>query len=160
MTDILFHAMPTKDAAALWAGGVDAYGFRPEIMLSDGPGHPCRHCLDNIDEGETLFVLAYRPFPQLQPYAETGPVFLHANACNRYRAEQVRPPILETSKDYILCGYGDDDRIVYGTGKVTLKEDIGDYAAKLFERDDVAYVHVRSARNNCYQCRIDRASAP
>jgi hypothetical protein len=24
------------------------------------------------------------------------------------------------------------------------------------ERDDVAFVHVRSASNNCFQCRIDR----
>lgn len=24
-------------------------------------------------------------------------------------------------------------------------------------RDDVKYVHARSALNNCYQCRIDRA---
>ncbi|WP_365830286.1 DUF1203 domain-containing protein [Brevundimonas sp.] len=31
------------------------------------------------------------------------------------------------------------------------------YAAELLERDDIAYVHVRSSTNNCYQCRIDRA---
>ena len=30
-------------------------------------------------------------------------------------------------------------------------------ADELLTRDDIAYVHVRSARNNCYQCRIDRA---
>ena len=156
MTAILFHAMPAADAEALWAGGTDAYGRAPEVMVSDGPGHPCRHCLKNIDEGEELFVFAYRPFPDLQPYAETGPIFMHAKACNRYRAEEIRPSILETSRDYILRGYSNDNRIVYGTGKVTLKEDIADYAAKLFEREDIAYIHVRSARNNCYQCRIDR----
>ena len=157
MTDILFHAMPSEDAEAFWAGGRDAYGFPPETMVSDGPGHPCRHCRGTIDEGEELFVFAYRPFPELQPYAETGPVFLHAKACKRYRAEEVQPSVLQTSKDYILRGYGDNNRIVYGTGAVTLKEDVSDYAARLFERDDIAYIHVRSARNNCYQCRIDRA---
>jgi hypothetical protein len=30
-------------------------------------------------------------------------------------------------------------------------------AKTLFERDVIAYAHVRSARNNCYQCRIERA---
>jgi len=30
-------------------------------------------------------------------------------------------------------------------------------ASQLLQRDDVAYVHVRSARNNCFQCRIDAA---
>jgi hypothetical protein len=149
--------MPTADAEALWDGGVDAYGFLPEKQLSDGPGHPCRHCLGNIDAGETVLVLAYRPFPALQPYAETGPIFLHGKPCRRYEAEEIQPPVLETSRDYILRGYGHDDRIVYGTGAVTLREDVRSYAAELLDRDDIAYVHVRAARNNCYQCRISAA---
>lgn len=113
---IRFTAMPADHARHIWSGGADAYGLAPEIMVSDGPGHPCRHCLGNIDEGEELLVFAYRPFPDLQPYAETGPVFLHAKPCRRYAAEEIRPPLLATSRDYILRGYGQDDRIVYGTG--------------------------------------------
>jgi hypothetical protein len=124
-------------------------------MVSDGPGHPCRHCLKNIDAGEELLVFAYRPFPELQPYAETGPVFLHKERCERYAAEEVLPPVL-TSPDFIVRGYNADNRIVYGTGAVTLTPDIRSYATQLLERPEIAYVHVRSARNNCYQCRIDR----
>ncbi|MBD9454039.1 DUF1203 domain-containing protein [Rhizobium sp. RHZ02] len=155
MTDIRFSAMPTANAENLWNGGTDAYGFLPETMVSDGPGHPCRHCLKNIDAGEELLVFAYRPFPELQPYAETGPVFLHKEPCERYAAEEVLPPVL-TSPDFIVRGYNADNRIVYGTGAVTLTPDIRSYATQLLERPEVAYVHVRSARNNCYQCRIDR----
>ena len=153
---IRFEAMPSAHAEAIWNGGTDAYGFPPERQVSDGPGHPCRHCLGNIDAGEELFVLAYRPFPALQPYAETGPIFLHATPCRHYAAAEVLPPVLEASPDFILRGYGDNDRIVYGTGAVVPKADMEAYAADLFDRGDVAYVHVRSARNNCYQCRIDR----
>jgi len=155
MTDIRFSAMPTANAENLWNGGTDAYGFLPETMVSDGPGHPCRHCLKNIDAGEELLVFAYRPFPELQPYAETGPVFLHKERCERYAAEEVLPPVL-TSPDFIVRGYNADNRIVYGTGAVTLTPDIRSYATQLLERPEIAYVHVRSARNNCYQCRIDR----
>lgn len=155
MSTIRFHAMPTKDAENLWGGGADAYGNRPETMVSDGPGHPCRHCLQNIDAGQSLYVLAYRPFPSLQPYAETGPIFLHATPCPRYACEESLPPILSSS-DYIVRGYGLDDRIVYGSGAVTPTDDIAARAASLLERDDIAYVHVRSARNNCYQCRIEK----
>lgn len=153
---IRFEAMPTADAEALWNGGTDAYGLAPDTMVSTGPGHPCRHCLGNIDAGQELFVFAYRPFPALQPYAETGPIFLHAKPCRRYAAEEIQPLVLETSRDYILRGYGTDDRIVYGTGAVILKDDVQTYASGLLTRDDIAYIHVRSARNNCYQCRIDR----
>jgi hypothetical protein len=151
---IRFQAIPTTDAEALWAGGHDAYGLPTETRTSDGPGHPCRHCLRNIDAGETVLVLAYRPFPNVQAYAETGPIFLHARPCRRYEAEEVPPPVLETSPDYILRGCDTDDRIVYGTGAVTAKADLRAYAENLLARKDIAYVHVRSARNNCYQCRI------
>jgi hypothetical protein len=93
--------------------------------------------------------------PTLQPYAETGPIFLHKRNCSRYSAEEILPPVLTTSPDFIVRGYGENDRIVYGTGAVTPVSNISDYAAMLLARSDVAYVHVRSARNNCYQCRID-----
>jgi hypothetical protein len=155
MTALSFTAMPTTDAETIWNGGNDAYGHLPETMISDGPGHPCRHCLKNIDAGDALYVFAYRPFPELQPYAETGPVFLHQKRCERYAAEEVLPPVLTTSPNFILRGYGTNNRIVYGTGAMTEVADIPAYAAELLRKPEVAYVHVRSARNNCYQCRID-----
>lgn len=156
MSTIHFSAMPSRDAEHLWSGGTDAYGNMPETMVSDGPGHPCRHCLRNIDASEELLVFAYRPFPELQPYAETGPVFMHKSPCARYAAEEIRPPVLGTSPDFIVRGYGANNRIVYGTGSVTPVGDIERYAEELLGRPEIAYVHVRSARNNCYQCRIDR----
>ncbi len=119
MIALSFTAMPTADAETIWNGGNDAYGHLPETMVSDGPGHPCRHCLKNIDAGDALYVFAYRPFPELQPYAETGPVFLHQQRCERYAAEEVLPPVLTTSPNFILRGYGSNNRIVYGTGAVT-----------------------------------------
>jgi hypothetical protein len=60
------------------------------------------------------------------------------------------------SPDYIVRGYGADDRIVYGTGGVVATATIPARAGELLADDRVAYVHVRSARNNCYQCRIER----
>jgi Protein of unknown function (DUF1203) len=156
MSTIRFAAMPTADAKTLWQGGTDAYGHLPETTVSDGPGNPCRHCLSNIDAGEAFLVFAYRPFPNLQPYAETGPVFLHKVPCQRYGAEEILPPVLAGSRDFIVRGYGDTDRIVYGTGAVTPTAEIPAYAETLLQRPDIAYVHVRSARNNCYQCRINR----
>ncbi|HEV7433652.1 MAG TPA: DUF1203 domain-containing protein [Pseudorhizobium sp.] len=157
MTYLIFSAIASEHAEALRSGSPDAYGRKPERLMSAGAGMPCRHCLNVITEGEELLVLAYCPFPELQPYAETGPIFLHAQACRRYDACEILPPILETSPDYILRGYGHDDRIVYGTGAVTAQRDIAFRAKELLARQDIAYIHVRSSRNNCYQCRIDRA---
>lgn len=153
---IQFKALPTEDVRTLQRGGVDAYGQMPERKISDGDGMPCRHCLKNIGAGDAYLVLAYRPFPQLQPYAEAGPIFLHAEECERAAESEALPEILE-SPDYIVRGYGGDDRIVYGSGGVVPTGDITGRAKTLLERDEIAYVHVRSARNNCYQCRIERA---
>jgi len=153
---IQFKALPTEAVRALQRGGPDAYGRTPEHRISDGDGVPCRHCMKNVAEGEAYLIVAYRPFPELQPYAETGPLFLHAQECER-AAEVDDLPEMLASSDYIVRGYGKDDRIVYGSGAVTPTGEIAARAQTLFARDDIAYIHVRSARNNCYQCRIDRA---
>ncbi len=153
---IRFTALPTDQVRALQRGAPDAYGSAPERQLSDGDGVPCRHCLKNVAAGEEYLILAYRPFPALQPYAETGPIFLHARECERAEESDALPEIL-ASRDYIVRGYSADDRIVYGSGAVVPTSEIRERAAALLARPDIAYVHTRSGRNNCYQCRIDRA---
>jgi hypothetical protein len=153
---IQFKALPSEAVRALQRGGPDAYGLAPEHRISDGDGVPCRHCMKNVAAGDGYLIMAYRPFPQVQPYAETGPIFLHAGECERAADGDTLPEMLESS-DYIVRGYGADDRIVYGSGAVTPTREIAARAQTLFARDDIAYIHVRSARNNCYQCRIERA---
>lgn len=149
-----YAAIPTDVARAYQAGGPDANGQLPERRVSDGGGNPCRHCLKMIPEGVAMLVLAHRPFPAPQPYAEVGPIFLCADPCPA-GGGRVRPEVLAAPDD-IIRGYGADDRIVYGTGGVVATDRIAERAEELFQDPRVAYVHVRSARNNCYQCRIDR----
>jgi Protein of unknown function (DUF1203) len=150
----LCSALPTDLVRAYRAGSPDANGMPPERAVSDGAGNPCRHCLRPIPRGAPMLVLAHRPFPAPQPYAEIGPIFLCAEACERWRGEGL-PPIA-TAPDHLVRGYSRDDRIRYGTGAVIATGALLDRAEALLARDDVAYVHVRSARNNCYQFRIDR----
>jgi len=152
---IRFTAIPTEIVRAYQAGGLDANGQSPERQVSDGGGNPCRHCLQMIPEGAGMLVLAHRPFPALQPYAELGPIFLCADACAAGGGAQV--PAVLASADYIVRGYGANDRIVYGTGAVVPTAAIMTEAEARLADPDIAYVHVRSARNNCYQVRIDRA---
>ncbi|MCZ8152852.1 MAG: DUF1203 domain-containing protein [Rhodobacteraceae bacterium] len=150
-----FVPIPTETVRAYQAGGVDSYGLLPERRVSDGGGNPCRHCLKMIPEGAGMLVLAHRPFGALQPYAETGPIFLCAEECTAGGGADV-PEILASS-DYIVRGYGADERIVYGTGGVVETARIVARAEEVLARPGVAFVHVRSARNNCFQLRIERA---
>src|SRR3989338_5984771 len=114
-----FTPTPTETVRAYQAGGPDANGQAPERHISDGGGNPCRHCLAMIPKGSPMLVLAHRPFPQPQPYAEL-------------------------------------DRIVYGTGAVVATSSLRTEAAARFADPRVMYLHVRSARNNCFQCRMDQ----
>jgi hypothetical protein len=156
MSEIKFMPIPTEIVRAYQSGGLDPNGHAPERHISDGDGKPCRHCLANIEAGEPYLILAHRPFPAPQPYAEQGPIFLHAAPCDTYAASTEIPAMLLTSETMIIRGYGQDDRIKYGTGEVVETPRLADKAVELLKRDDVVYLHVRSARNNCFQCRVER----
>jgi len=149
-----FTPIPTETVRALQAGAPDANGQRPERHVSDGGGNPCRHCLQMIPAGAGMLILAHRPFTRLQPYAESGPIFLCADPCAPGGGPDL--PAMLASPDYILRGYSAEERIVYGTGAVVPTDRIRAEAEARFADPRVAFLHVRSARNNCFQCRIDR----
>jgi hypothetical protein len=149
-----FSALPTDLVRHYQSGGPDANGQVPERAVSDGGGNPCRHCLRLIPAGAGMLILAHRPFRAPQPYAEIGPIFLCAERCEAGGGTAL--PAMLASSDYIVRGYGADDRIVYGTGGVVATAAIPVRAEELLADPRVAYLHVRSARNTCYQVRIDR----
>lgn len=155
MSQIFVQGIPTDYVDAIRAGGPDANGQAAVVEVSRGLGNPCRHCLGLIKDGEEKLVLAYRPFTSLQPYAEVGPIFLHRTACSRYEAGQL-PAWFAYIDPALIRGYGHDDWIKYETGQVVREADLADTARTILDREDVAYVHVRS-KFNCFQCRVDRA---
>ena len=150
-----FHALDSDWVRSIRAGGPDANGLPAEQGTSDGQGVPCRHCLKDVPAGQGMLILACRPFAALQPYAETGPIFLCADDCPRHSGPSL-PHILATSPDYLLKAYSADERIIYGTGRVVARDDVTDYAERLLANPAAAFVDVRSARNNCFQLRIRR----
>ncbi|UWQ28990.1 DUF1203 domain-containing protein [Leisingera sp. M523] len=152
---IRITALPTEIVRALQEGGVDAHGHAPERAVSGGGSNPCRHCLQYIPDGRGMLILAHRPFPEAQPYAETGPIFLCADHCERHEGEDM-PEMLTGSPDYLIKGYSADHRIVYGTGIVIPQAEMRRQTEAIFADERVSYIHVRSSRNNCYQARIDR----
>ena len=153
---VRFLPLDPDFVARVRAGGPDANGQPAERAVSTGTGAPCRSCLCQVPEGEAYLILAARPFPEAQPYAEVGPLFLCAKECTPWDGAG-DPPILGNSPDYLVRGYSADHRIVYGTGKVTPSDEISAYAAQLLEDARIAHVDVRSAQNNCFQTRAVRA---
>lgn len=153
-----FICIDTCEVRRLQNGGMDANGQPPERILSNGEGNPCRHCFEYIKKGDEMLILAYKPFNTVQPYAEQGPIFLHAKECDQYNGSNTQslPPTLKSNSHYILRGYDENERIVYGTGYITPFEEIPSKAKDLFGDNRVKFIHIRSATNNCYHARIDR----
>ncbi len=148
------RGIPTDQVVRIRRGGTDANGQAALTRVAEGVANPCRHCLALIAEGDTKLVLAYRPFDTLQPYAETGPIFLHAADCARYDAEAL-PAWFDFLEPAIVRGYGADHWIRYDTGSVVPGGDLTRTCRGILEDATVAYVHVRS-KYNCFQCRVDR----
>lgn len=155
MPALRFIPLPSAAVAAVRSGGADANGQPAERRVSDDDRNHCRHCLVGIARGAPMLVLAWRPFAEPQPYAELGPIFLHAEPCERH--DEARIPALLTARDSVLLrGYDARERIVYGTGRTVPGAALAAAATELLARPETAFVHVRSATNNCYQCRVER----
>lgn len=135
-------------------GGEDANGQRPVKKIAEGNANPCRHCLGLIAEGEEKLVLAYRPFDAPQPYAETGPIFLHNRTCARYSSDAL-PAWFTFLDPAAIRGYGADHWIRYDTGKIVPGSELTGACTAILDDPTVAYVHIRS-KFGCFQCQVDR----
>lgn len=155
MPNIRFVPLTADFVARIRGGGLDDNGQPAESMISDGNGVPCRASLKGVPAGQGFLICAHRPFDGLNPYTECGPIFLSEQGDLPEPSGDL--PEMLASPACIVRGYTADERIVYGTGKVTPTGEIKAYAADLLSRDDIAFVHVRSAANNCFQVRIERA---
>ncbi len=151
---LLVQGLPTPQAQALRAGAPDAHGQPPLRQRAQGLANPCRHCLGLIAPDQDMLVLAHRPFETLQPYAEVGPIFLHADDCPHY-SSQALPAWFAHLSPALVRGYDHRDWIVYDTGEVVAGEALTAACQRVLARDDVAYAHIRS-KFNCFQCRVER----
>lgn len=149
------QGIATSEFQRLRQGGEDANGQAPLVRTAEGVANPCRHCLGLISEGEQKLVLSYRPFlTGPQPYAETGPIFLHNKECSHYDAATV-PGWFAFIDPAAIRGYGEDHWIRYDTGQIVKGSEIEAASKSILQDPSIRYVHVRS-KFGCFQCRIDR----
>lgn len=155
MPAIRFVPIDIALAAALRDGAPDSNGQPPERSVSDGSA-PCRLSLRLIPEGAPMLILGLRPFTTVQPYAECGPIFLSADPVEPWAGDGV-PPILRSSPRYMIRGYSAAERIVYGSGAIVAADALEEAVSERLDRADIAFVHIRSAANGCFQCKAARA---
>lgn len=154
-----FLSLPTTAANALRSAHAgDAYGCEPRLVVSDGSGNPCRHCLRDIPAGRRMLVLAYRPFRDLHAYAETGPVFICADAaeCPAPPGGHEVPAFLR-DRPLVLVKPYDGEEQIRAAGRLVAMADLDSVLDEFLADGKTAFVDIRSALNNCWFCRVVRA---
>ena len=123
-------------------------------MVADSPrGYPCRHCLRFAELGERVVLFPYQSIPAGHPYSEIGPIFVHAESCERYAATHEYPADFRDGR--VMRAYNSkfdmiDAEVVNGNEPESVIE-------KLFQNPETAFVDARSVSRGCFTFRILRA---
>lgn len=155
LTTLRAVAMSSEYAGRIRASRRDDYGNTVVPIVDEAGGSPCRHCLRLSAPGDTMLLFSYRPFHTAVPYQEVGPVFLHAEPCERFSASAGLPDAF-LNRPLILRPYDSGDNI-YDSQRYAEAGKAENVANELLADPQVAYVHARSWTRGCYMFRLERA---
>jgi len=155
MTSFDVIAVPTKVAdlvrATMKAPG---YGHPAHTEVATGHG-PCRHCLRTFEIGvERRILFTFDPFREVGCPPLPGPIFVHAEPCNRFDPQSGYPEQLR-AHPVTLQAFASgrrmvgEERVEGGRVENVIDQFLGDA--------DVQYLLVRDTEAGCFDFRIERA---
>jgi hypothetical protein len=124
------------------------------VVIADSPtGYPCRHCLRFAKPGERVILFSYAAIPSGHPYSETGPIFVHAEPCERYSATHEYPDDLRRGRAFRAYNaryHMIDAEVANGSEPEAIVEN-------LLQNPETEFVDARSVTRGCFTFRIQRA---
>jgi hypothetical protein len=124
------------------------------VFTVDSPeSSPCRHCLRWAQPGERVILFPYAAIPSGHPYSETGPIFVHANECQRYSATTEYPAEFRNGR--VFRAYDSNYNIIDAQVVDAAEPEI--VIESLFQNPDTAFVDARSVTRGCFTFRVERA---
>ena len=155
MTTTKYRVVPIATEVANRARAAAAAGASDHaLVVADSPdAYPCRHCLRWATAGESLILFPFASVPPGYPYAESGPIFVHADACQRYAETEVFP--FAFRKNRVLRAY--DSKHTMIDAAVVNGDEPEAVIENLLENPDTHFIHVRSLLRGCYTMGIARA---
>jgi hypothetical protein len=130
----------------------DRFGHDVQVLMETGP---CRSCLRIAEEPEEFLLLSYQPLADRNPYAEIGPIFIHARECEPYSAPDEFPADF-AERRLVVRAYDRDGRIADAV--VAEPGEAPAAAAQFLSDANIAEIHVRHTSYTCFDFRIVRAS--
>jgi hypothetical protein len=126
-----------------------------EVSIDPEGGAPLRCCLRDSRPGERIALASVTPPGPQGAYAESGPVFLHADPCAG--PDHAGYPDEFRRRIQVFRAYSADGRIVGGQ-VVRPEEDQEAVAEELLGEADVAHLHSRNLVHGCYMFAIHPAA--
>jgi hypothetical protein len=137
--------------------GEDGHGNYLLPFSATGAGEPLRCCLRYARRDESITLISYAPFAQPSVWREIGPVFIHAGQCEGYHANHKLPDELRIGPR-LLRTYGPDGRMEYAHNTLITEDvDLAPTITQLLNEADVATIHVRTVRPQCFLYAITAA---
>jgi hypothetical protein len=99
-----------------------------------------------------MILFPFAAIPEGQPYSERGPIFVHAESCQRYGATNEYPADFRNGRS--IRAYDSDKNII--AAEVANGSEPEAIIEKFLEKPETAFVHVRSATHGCYTMEIQR----
>lgn len=153
MTQFRFHGIPDEIAATVRQTlRSPQYGHPAHRELAKGYG-PCRSCLRTFDIGkEERILFTYQPISEADGLPAPGPVFIHADACGRYDANEL-PPDFRTLP-LVIEGFRTGGLLI--SQEPAGAEPAEAVVARVFETTSADYVHIRNREAGCFMARVER----
>ena len=159
MNENVFTGIDRTELARVLDHGIDHGGNPIEPYVDDVGGWPVRCCLGFSEVGDRMALIAWSPMDWKGVYAETGPIFVHAEPCPG-PIQTDRLPAQLDQRPMVLRPYTHDHRIAYDhVQHVPEGGSLTELVADLLELEDVAFVHGRNVRGGCYSFDARRVSA-
>ena len=156
MTSIRVSAIDPGRLETIRHHGEDEAGNALAPFSAEG-WEPLRCCLIVAGAGDRILLISYSPFTVVSPWAETGPVFVHAVRCPGYRTCDELPGALRTGPR-VLRPYHADGSLDYADITVVdAGDDIEDHVLDLLRRPAVDTVHVRALGPQCFTYAVTAA---
>jgi hypothetical protein len=156
MNDFRLVGLSPKDFSPLFALTDEELAERSirRVVADRKPGFPCRISLVDAEIGEELLLLPYRHQPADSPYQASGPIFIRTAAQQRIADASEVPPYV-SERLISVRAYDARDFIV--DAEVCGGADVSATIRRMFEKDDVRYIHLHNAKRGCFSCRVERA---
>jgi hypothetical protein len=158
-TEFRVTPIPAGVLDRIRAAGQDDFGNPLVPTVSEAGGEPMRCCLRPAAPGDRLTLIAYRPFARPGPYAESGPVFIHAEACAGYAGTGSYPPGYRDWPTMVFRPYHYDGAIAYDAIELADADSAEALIERLLADPAIEFIHARNVKAGCYMFRIGRPGA-